>query len=349
MLIVVDVTPTLYQESEPLVGSRYETFDQLVNVALRNQIALETKGSRDVLVGDPPPDASVGLGVRAGQRRNQMMASAIVGDSGDADWRRLARRIKDPLEPAGRTGIIDDGVLWGQVNRLLPTALGIRVLANQLVERGKPAIEVSGWDETAGVVAISWRAQLEAMDLRAGRKRPDLWATAFPTEDRGSQRRYISQFLGKPGQLRSMGGVEMLGLAIFEETEGEHVVGLTPAGIQWASLENPIFDGTHPTATFSVIEARFYLEHVQRYLPAEYAFTQRVAQLVEGGEDRSSLDASLASLYPRWTDFISTMRAGVLGRLHDLGLLHRIRKGQRVEYALSDLAYELDLAEPAGA
>lgn len=346
-MIVVDVTPSIYQDADALVGSRYETFDQLVNVALRNQIALETKGSPDALVASALSNAPVRVRARDSQRASQRAAAAIARDSSDADWRRLARRIEAPLEPAGRAEIIDDGVLWGQVNRLLPTALGIRVLANQLVERGQTAIAVSDWHQTAGLVATSWKAELEAKDLYAGRKRPDLWATAFPSEDRGSQRRYISQFLGAPGQPRSMGGVEMLGLVIFGEAEREGVVGLSPAGIQWADIENPIFDGTEPTATFSILEARFYLEHVQRYLPAEYAFTLRVAQLVEAGQDRSSLDASLASLYPRWTDFISTMRAGVLGRLHDLGLLLRIRKGQRVEYALSELAYDLDLVEPA--
>jgi len=40
---------------------------------------------------------------------------------------------------------------------------------------------------------------------------------------------------------------------------------------------------------------------------------------------------------------VSTMRAGAIGRLHDLGLLARTREGTAVSYSLSPRAKEVGL------
>lgn len=68
-----------------------------------------------------------------------------------------------------------------------------------------------------------------------------------------------------------------------------------------------------------------------------------MASLVATGRSRTELDDDLAYQYPAWKKFISTMRAGALGRLSDLGLLGRTRRGLEVEYHLTARAAELGL------
>ena len=177
-------------------------------------------------------------------------------------------------------------------------------------------------------VAIRWGVELGRIDKQADRKRGELWATAFPTSDSASSRRYASQFLGTLSTQGPLGGADILGLVAFSGPEDDPRVTLTQAGAQWASLENPVFDTAHPKSTFSVLETRFFLEHLERHLPDEYEFLQLVTELIDRGLDRTTLDKELEKSYPMWAGYVETMRAGAIGRLHDLGLLHRIQKGR---------------------
>ena len=156
----------------------------------------------------------------------------------------------------------------------------------------------------------------------------------------------MTQFLGHPRPGALLGSAEYLSFVGFaKEPDGSFRVGLTPDGFQLTTLENPIFDTRHPDTTFSVMESRFFLEHLQRRLPDEYVLMRFVAKLIDEGNDRTELNKQIAAAYPDWESFVTTMRAGVIGRLHDLGFLIRVRKAQQVEYSLSELAYDLGLVE----
>ena len=73
-----------------------------------------------------------------------------------------------------------------------------------------------------------------------------------------------------------------------------------------------------------------------------------VAGLVDAGRTRTEIDERLAELYPDWARYIGTIRAGAIGRLHDLGLLRRARRGLHVDYGLTEFAYEISLADAEG-
>ncbi|MDP9225061.1 MAG: hypothetical protein M3P18_14675, partial [Actinomycetota bacterium] len=57
------------------------------------------------------------------------------------------------------------------------------------------------------------------------------------------------------------------------------------------------------------------------------------------------LNEELPALFPNWADHIPTMRAGAIGRLSDLGLLGRERRGLTVEYHLTALANQVELTK----
>lgn len=334
MLLVIEIKPELQQEAEALVPERYEDLDTLVNVALRNQLALERerhgRGTREPQRSAPPSPASPGTG-------------------GTDDWRALLKRVaEDAVQPMGQTPTNDSAraILWGQVNRVLPIAAGLRVLAHSVQEEGSESIRLAAWHSRAAEVAIQLAEYVEVLDTNAGRVRGELWATGLPTADRSSVRRYTTQFLGGREGDSMPGAAELLGLIVAGGQGNARQVGLTAAGVQFSTLTNPVFDERRPLRSFDVMETRWYLEHIERHLPRELELMRDAADLIHRGVTRTELDHGLAERWPALASVATTMRAGVVGRLHDLGLLQRTRAGTSVSYALTDLAYDLRLEEP---
>src|SRR5262249_11331253 len=137
----------------------------------------------------------------------------------------------------------DDAVLWGQVNRVLPIAVGVRVLAH-LTAGDARAITVEKWHDAATRVAMQLRIELRELDEMAGRRHGSLWSTALPDDTPQSANRYVNQFLGHPKAGLSDGGAAFLGFVVFDENG---TAALTTAGAEWAAFANPIFDGDSPT------------------------------------------------------------------------------------------------------
>lgn len=344
VVIAVDLEPKLYgQVRNAVVSGSYESIQQFLEVAAWNQLALEETTQ---------PAPRVGRARKGGSEPGLSFAHealSLMRHRGVADgmWRDTVSRV-DPsrlghlVEPR----VADDpsDVLWGQTNRLLPMSTGVRVLAHMVAEGDGPVAR-RDWYETATTTARRIRVRLQEWDKQAGRKRGELWATAFPEDDESSGHRYMSQFLGVPARDGSgRGGAAFLGFVAFDGPDDLSPVRMTTSGAKWASFLNPIFDTENPTKTFSVEETSFFLEHLRRYRPGEYQLLAAVASLVAEGHSRTEIDAQLKELYPPWSKYIGTMRAGAIGRLSDLGLLGRTRRGLQVDYHLTELASELKLA-----
>jgi hypothetical protein len=238
---------------------------------------------------------------------------------------------------------VDDeaAVLWGQINRILPIAVGVRVLVHLSADTAN-GVPVDAWHETATVVAVALRSHLRQLDEEAGRRHGSLWSTAFPDDTPASVHRYVNQFLGFPKGGLSDGGAAFLGFVAFDQNDT--LAKVTTAGVEWAAFTNPLFDdGGSPTRTFSVEETAFFINHLRQYRPAELELLRQIAALVAKGRSRTQLDEALAAEHPQWKKYIATMRAGALGRLSDLGLLERTRRGLTVDYALTPLAAKVGL------
>lgn len=332
-VIAVNIDAALYTAIEQSVSSgNYSDLEQFFTVAARNQLALEKSAGATL----PPVSATEPSGGDGVIPDLSDLGSAVTSSGKEL---LLAITASSKLQP--ETLEDESLVLWGQVNRVLPIAVGVRVLAH--LEAGQvDGVPVEEWHEAATKVAVALRPYLRELDEASGRRHGSLWSTAFPDETPASSNRYVSQFLGFPRDGVPEGGAAFLGFVTFDETgTGAR---LTTAGAEWAAFSNPIFDGDGvPARTFSTEEAAFFLDHLRSRRPAEFQFLQRVATLVEEGGSRTKLDEALANDYPQWEKYIGTMRAGALGRMSDLGLLERTRRGLTVDYSLTPLAADLGL------
>jgi hypothetical protein len=335
-ILTVNMDPSLYTAVEQtLAGGNYSDLQQFLVVAVRNQLALEASADPTQPIAGPARSA-------APETTTPVLAAAPLTAALDG----LRAMLTAVPASAGVSlpepeRVDDDTVLWGQVNRVLPVAVGVRVLAHLSADRANDVL-VEEWHETATCVAVALRSHLRQFDEAAGRRHGSLWSTAFPDDTPASAHRYVNQFLGFPKDRLSDGAAAFLGFIAFDR--GNTVATLTTAGAEWAAFANPLFDdiGT-PERTFSVEETAFFIDHLKRYRPAELQLMRRIAALVEQGRSRTQLDEALAAKHPQWTKYVATMRAGALGRLSDLGLLGRTRRGLTVDYALTPLAAEVGL------
>lgn len=340
-VIAVNIEHTLYEAVErALAGGNYSDLQQFFVVAARNQLALEASVGLEQQVAPASASTAPGSTTEAPRGVPSGARSASIPDDLPAMLTAVPAAADAALPEPVR---VDDGatVLWGQINRILPIAVGVRVLAHLSADRAH-GVPVKEWHETATGVAVAIRSHLRQLDEAAGRRHGSLWSTAFPDDTSASVHRYVNQFLGFPKVGLSDGGAAFLGFVAFDR--GDTVARLTTAGAEWAAFTNPLFDdGGSPTRTFSVEETVFVINHLRRYRPAELELLRQVAALVEKGRSRTQLDEALAAEHPQWKKYIATMRAGALGRLSDLGLLERTRRGLTVDYALTPLAAKVGL------
>lgn len=359
-LVAIDIETKLYEAiAEAVLGGKYRSPQHFLEVAAWNQVALEESAERDAAdrparrggdgSAESPATRRVEGSTNAGRHstldRSGQALGGVIGNTGA--WRPMVRRVELPeVFPAPEPFNEPDGALWGQTNRVLPIAVGVRVLGHLLSERDGE-VAASEWHQEATRVAIELREELRTWDEQAQRRHGTRWATAFPKDDPASAHRYVNQFLGMPRPQRLPdGGAAFLGFVSFDGTGEDARVVLTRSGAEWVSLENPIFDrDDEPANTFSTEETRFFLGHLRGYRTGEYGLLNAIAALVAAGHSRTEIDAALAHAYPSWQKYISTMRAGALGRLSDLGLLERTRRGLQVDYHLSTRAAELGLPD----
>jgi hypothetical protein len=347
VVVVAEIKPEEYEAMDRLVGTAYASVQQFVEVAVRNQLALEVgvNGAPGGRPGSPGEDA--GSDGASAPETAPPISTARSSGSSDHSWRAWVTATAVDRVPAANDVSVPNQPLWGQINRLLPIAAGVRVLSHLALEANEPFVNVDDWHVRGADVAHGLRSHLEGIDIAREHRHGERWATAFPDDAKPSRRRYMNQFLGylRP-KGEPEGGAVLLGLVVFADGDPTRVA-VTKSGATWASLPNPIFDepGDTGQTTFSRDEAAHYLRHVQQAVPAEYQLMKAVAELVDASKARTEIDERLGELYPDWASYIGTVRAGALGRLQDLGLLRRERRGLHVDYGLTPLAYELDLAE----
>ena len=346
-LVALHLDGKLYDRVAEVVSSgNYKSVQHFLQVAAWNQVALEDSALSSE--EGPRPRKAQAIPSRSPTRSPE--AAPPIGSS-TGRWALMVRRVEvaadDNLQtpqPLNEIGL----ALWGQTNRVLPIAVGVRVLANLMTQTQRP-VAIADWHKRATRVATDLRKLLGQWDVAAGRRHGSLWATALPEDNPASAHRYVNQFLGVPRKdALPDGGAAFLGFVVFSGDDDEATVELTRNGAEWASLANPIFDrgDKEPSATFSVEETRYYLQYLRNFRAGEYRFLHSVAELVARGRSRTQIDDELATAYPAWSKYISTMRAGGLGRLSDLGLLDRVRHGLAVKYLLTPLAAEVGLAGP---
>ena len=317
-------------------------------------------------LGDDATDAQVSRFVQqaieaqlAGSGRRPQHAKAAAPDHGRGfDEHVLAMapatdagrvKVTEPFPEKQVVGVTDSEGrewLWGQVNRILPLKFVLRAILNVAPE-GQLSMEDA--HPLLRPVSRNFALLLRDIDERKGTRRDDRLDVGFPSGDDedAALTRFLSQFFF---DLREDGGVSgALPLLRFVGPAVDHSIGLTAAGLDFARLENPILNGQGKSGRrLSADETRFYVQHVMEHVPGEAAAFRVIAEALR---NRVHTNKELATLLRGtvgndWSEsLVSTQRSGAMGRMLDLGLTRRERRGVRVRFYLTDAG---DSLLPAG-
>ncbi len=242
-------------------------------------------------------------------------------------------------------------LLWGQFYRFLPAKVSLRVL-NGMSETEFPTLAT--FAERACDASQEFGKQLKKLDKSLGNKSGEKLATSFPDSDEKSRRRFTEHYIGsvRRSDGKLVGMLPSLRFVDIWHQNGAERVGLTETGVKFCGMQNPVVDRDPPgvdrdsPSTFTIGEIDFLVAHIKEKLPHEAAHMATVLEMLNGGgKSRADVNEALQKFYSRyqdsknpWTEgVINLMRAGVMSRLFEMGLIEKSRSGLLVTYKISEL------------
>jgi len=355
---IVDLSPTVEKLAwDSVKKGLYASFDHLVSVALENQLKAD-QGNAESWHAVPSQRGRT-LARRRADIREQDAAhpDVALGSFGGepaltlSTARQLMAEASQPVpekprmadEPADESLV--GTILWGQFYRFLPIKPALRVLARSSTTE-LPIL--SAFKEKACLVAEAFGTILRESDRVRGKKLGEKLSTSFPESVPKSRRRYQDQYLAyvRPSDRRLDGMCARLKFINIVSQGDELRIGITPAGLEYASLPNPIVDGIEgATAPLTRNESLLLIGHIASKLPEELRHMHAMVALIgQGVGTRERLNEKMGEYYASYYDhegtwtaaLVNTMRAGVQSRLFELGLVERSKTGRGVSYTLSD-------------
>lgn len=324
---IIDIDPALdLKISQVLRTKGYRDFQHFASISLENQLLAETE-NRDSWKIEQKYNSNLNLEAVFINNTDTL----FVSPSGD---------IKT-LEPP-RNEVLSARLLWGQYYRFLPSKVAVRVLAN--MSSGKfPSY--SDFIESSVASAVALQKTLNRIDNKERNEFGEKVSAGFPDGTQKSIRRYKEHFLlcVRKGNLKLDGMLSTLKFANIIIKDGEEHIGLTQYGRKFAELHNYVLDESK-SPSLSKEEVQFLTNHIFHNLPDEADHINIALNLIESGTiTRDALNLALRKYYERYLyrtksseNVINTMRAGLLGRLFEMGLIERNKKGKYVSYNLTE-------------
>jgi len=343
MIHLINISPKYLQAIERLVKSgRFESLEQFVEIAIRNQIVYETQmsGSRS---GTSQQGGKEAIGTETVQLDRRLERAKRV-DHGELvvrpSWAFTSLDIK-PFSD-GKPTIRP---LWGQFYRFLPVKLVVRLLAR--TQCAQPP-EIRDLADEIAEEALDLADQLRSMGNAKRSTNGLSLAAGLPSSERDwrkSSERFFSQYVGRVRSDGTLDGfLAALGFAALQQEDKKTLIGLTDPGIEFASLPNPILDDGDIVRPLSNEEVSFLIAHIAHQMPGESDQLREVIQSISKDLNTpKGLDSRLSEYYrtrypdEKWTDAkVSVMRAGTISRLAEMRLVSVVKKGIRVEYKLNE-------------
>jgi hypothetical protein len=362
--IALDVTPPQLSKAQKLIDAgEYESLQQFAEIAFANQLALEEGADPEKLAEEAsarrrngskakhniPPLPPKGHGQRPVQPTKGTIKHVAMHPNGKVsaqpgprvDLRDALARLRAingkefSLQPVETVATPHDAKLLPLVNK--PFAL-------KLVVREVLAASSDGWPRAPGLIDVlgadaAVLGQAIAAEDREAERSRNLLSTGLPVLDKEeSIERFVVQYVGRvarSGQV-TPGAISQFALASIQGGR----VKLTTAGLEFARLANPVFDGERRPwdRLLSPDEQKFVVVHVMRFIPGEATDALAAVDAVRCGNNRpeSLLDAVKPALPATWTDVQArSYVSGLVTRLVELDVLSRIWTGRTVHYELA--------------
>lgn len=346
MIVGVKLNPTSYKKIREFVEKgAYESVESFVEIAVLNQILLESNGVASI---EPITVPRIAMSETARSKSSQTKQQSV-----QQSIQYLACPKDTPLPivpPLPIPEEIRSFPIWGQINRLAPAKMVLRMLANHILSLGKDCIDLKRFSADVAETATSTRMYIEKKDKKNRIRGEELYI-ALAKKDPGSQQRFINFYIGKlPSGKWTEGILTGLGLARIEQTEdGSVVIGLTEAGCKLACLHSPLIDEfllqeKQIEAPLSPGEVEFLLNHLKANKPGEFEYIVRLLRFIREGTAtptslRIKVGQFLRDRHPTIKmseKFVNTMLVGAMGRLVEMRLVGIEKDAQKSRYSVTD-------------
>jgi hypothetical protein len=335
---IVDIDPQLEQKIEEIIKTKgFRDFHHFATIALENQVGLETGNITS-------SEVTNALNAQISQINKAVLPRSL---SIKKTWTDNEELLGLPTHEFQLSHLSipenTNDILWGQYYRFLPVKVGVRVLLNMYTDRYP---DIRDFTEMVSKVALSFRHQLSKLDRNDRRSFGDLLSASFPTHDEKSIKRFVNQYMiylrtSNMALLGMMPELKLINI-ISDESMGVRI-GLTKFGSQFALLQNPTIDLNKPES-LSHEERGFLVNHIADNIPAEFEHMNIALKAIEDGKKtRDVLNGILKEYYmsyhkgTNWSDtVVNTMRSGLMGRLNELGLVRREKRGKYIRYHITD-------------
>jgi len=354
MRYFVDINQNYFEKINELISLRlYESVSQFILVAIENQLYLEKQGAektnKDIIIKKEPLVNKENLQEQIFMGENFNNIHMYNDDYNTITMPDHSLIAKFPQK-------CDENYcwLWGQINRIFPIKLGLRILLNKL--ESKKWISFDEFINEAANIASDMKQIIEMMaspDIRRGRTM-SAGLPKYEKEDVGvveveqSKARYKNQFLSylRNKDNKIDGALAQLRFINLNMDDNDIKIGITKPGAEFAKIVNPIIDKKNFNETLSTEEINFYIKHIKENLPGEYKATIWLLEKINSGTNtRTSLNSVLSKDYNEMWDVndkvINTQRAGLMARMTELGLIKANKQGNSVTYILNELGKEL--------
>jgi len=339
VLLLVKLDKTTYAKIEDLVKKGdYLSIENFVQVAVKNQLLLETEGRIEV----------------AGRRRVQRTVRTERSPLSTI----LCAPKKAQVQELG-TPLLDESIknapIWGQINRLAPAKLVLRILLSNLSAAKDRFVDLRRFSAEVAEQATKFRRFAKKND-KMRRIRGEEVYVGFPKKGPSSQQRFLNYYVGK-GPLRKWTDSIITGLSlgnIKEMEDGSTVLGLTEAGLKFALLHSPLIDDfflkrKQIDAPLSSDEVSFLMNHIKSVRPREYEFLVFILGSIKKGDDtpiklKSRVFDYLKGikLHIRLSEKVAnTMQVGAIGRLVEMRLLKIKKQAQKSKYSVTEKGEKL--------
>jgi Arc/MetJ-type ribon-helix-helix transcriptional regulator len=333
MKIIVDLPKNVVDQIEIMVSSgKYNSYSHFILIAAKNQITIE--GSQEELL-----QSTETIDMRL-HTQSEVKSQAPSSEAGTSilDSYTSFDAVKTIQEPDEK--MISSDCLWGQYNRFFPVKITLRTLAS-LLKNGNDTVNLDQLQEAAYNEARVIALRLKREDKKQKRDYGERLSSGLPAKSSSkTENRFKNHFVGylsRGGKLE--GAANTLKFTnMFEDSDGITRVGITESGLAFASLRNPIIDEDNYDAALGEEESEFLLKHIFNNLEREKQAVMLVLKGVSSGVSTpDALNEALRTISRDWSDaMLNTIRAGLVSRLSELGLLDRQKKGTKVQYLVTE-------------